>query len=99
MWGMSFNWLSAQGSATASWEVNLPPNHYVVAQCALNMFINTTGSSGINVYSYTHSNGNKVNFSYPNQPPSVWEQGILNVTFGLYAYGSFTTGNAWVSLW
>ena len=43
--------------ATASWEYNLPPNHYVIAQCALNMFINTTGSSAINVYSYTQSDG------------------------------------------
>jgi hypothetical protein len=99
MWGMVANWLSAQGGGTASWEYNLPPNHYVIAQCALNTFINTTGSSAINVYSYTTSDGNIVTLSYPNQPPGVWGQGILNVTFGLYAYGSFSTGNAWIFLW
>ena len=73
MWGMVANWLSAQGGATASWEYNLPPNHYVIAQCALNMFINTTGSSAINVYRYTQSDGQYSDFELSKS--TAWGMG------------------------
>jgi hypothetical protein len=98
MTGVGVAYLSAEGSTTATYEFHLPANNYVMAQCALNMFVNTTGSSAINIVSYTASNGKTTNFAYPNQPGSIWGSGILNVTFALYAYGSFSTGVASVFL-
>lgn len=94
MTGVAVAYLWAEGSATATYEFNLPSGNYVMAQCALNMFVNTTGSSAINIVSYTPSNGHTVNYAYPNQPGSIWGSGILNVTVALYAYGSFSTGVA-----
>jgi hypothetical protein len=99
MQGMAATYLWATGDYTASWEFNVPGNYYVIAQCGLNMFINTTGSSSINIVSYTLSDGTIINLDYPNQLPAVWGQGILSVTFALYAYGSFSTGVADVFLW
>jgi len=90
--------LSAQGGVTASQEFNIPPNNYVMAQCGLNMFVNTTGSTAINIANYTPSDGSVVYLNYPNQPPAVWGQGIISVTIWLYAYGSFSTGFANVFL-
>jgi len=83
----------------SSVEFVLPPNYYVIAQCELNLIINTTGSSTISIVSYTLPDDTVVNLEYPNQPPTVWGQGILNVTFLIDPFGSFTTGLANVFLW
>jgi hypothetical protein len=96
---MIANYLWAEGGGTGTWEVNLPGTFFVIAQCQLNMIINTTGSSAINIVSFTTSDGTTTNLSYPNQPALVGGQGLLNVTFAIYAYGSFSTGVADVFLW
>ena len=98
MQGMTWDFLWASGGATGTVQFNVPPNYYVIAEGALNQ-ISDTSSAVIGIMSYTPADGIPVNLNWPNWAISIWDSGILSVTFGIYPFGAYASGIANVFLW